>query len=129
MLYSRHQHCSILDTSTPSTSTDPPATPPYHKPSSSVATAAVDGESLSYTAALSQELVKFQQELDDQKLSVTEFKKIRDDLHRRIHDQKFAEEIMRIPEDEWEDWGGDFERPFGEGSSKSVNAKVFRVYF
>nr|GMC66575.1 ATP-dependent RNA helicase deah12, chloroplastic [Ipomoea batatas] len=110
----------------PSTSTDPPATPPYHKPSSS---AAANGESLSYTAALSQELVKFQQELDDQKLSVTEFKKIRDDLHHRIHDQKFAEEIMRIPEDEWEDWGGDFERPFGEGSSKSVNAEVFRVYF
>ncbi|XP_019194897.1 PREDICTED: uncharacterized protein LOC109188733 [Ipomoea nil] len=111
----------------PSTSTDPPATPPGHKPSSSAA--AADGESLSYTAAQSQELLKFQQELDDQKLSVTEFKKIRDDLHRRIHDQKFAEEIMRIPEDEWEDWGGDFERPFGEGSSKSVNAEVFRVYF
>lgn len=34
-----------------------------------------------------------------------------------------------MPEDEWEDWGDNFERPFGEGSSKSVTTEVFRVYF
>ncbi|KAL3616411.1 hypothetical protein CASFOL_039801 [Castilleja foliolosa] len=82
-----------------------------------------------FTELLSDEVVRLDQELKDLAVSETEFRKLQDDLHRRIHDRKVALEISKITEEEWEDWGDDFERPFGEGTSKGVNAELFRVYF
>ncbi|KAG8371369.1 hypothetical protein BUALT_Bualt13G0080500 [Buddleja alternifolia] len=82
-----------------------------------------------FTDLQSDELLKLEQELKDQIISETEFKRLKDDLHRRIHDHRLALEISRMPEEEWEDWGDNFERPFGEGSSKGVNDEIFRVYF
>lgn len=82
-----------------------------------------------FTDVLSDELLKLEQELKDQAVSEREFKKLKNDLHRRIHDHQVALEISRMPEEEWEDWGDNFERPFGEGSSKGVSNEIFRVYF
>ncbi|XP_050110115.1 E3 ubiquitin-protein ligase RSL1-like isoform X3 [Malus sylvestris] len=63
-------------------------------------------------------------------------RKAREDLERRIQDDQVAREIMRIPEEEWEESGEFFSKPFGEGSSsssasaKSVEGEsVFRLYF
>ena len=50
-------------------------------------------------------------------------------MERRLHDRKLADEISRIPEDEWEEWGDNYERPFGEGSSEEVGGEVFKIYF
>ncbi|KAK1586492.1 hypothetical protein Q3G72_003102 [Acer saccharum] len=44
----------------------------------------------------------------------------------------FAKELLSIPDDEWSEWGGNFEKPDGEGTSKSVvdgGDCEFRVYF
>lgn len=80
-----------------------------------------------------EELQKFDQESKDRLFSQAEFRKMRDNLHRRLHDQKLAEDIQRIPEDEWEEYGDNYERPYGkeeEGSSKSsITNEIFRVYF
>ncbi|CAI9105192.1 OLC1v1004063C1 [Oldenlandia corymbosa var. corymbosa] len=92
-----------------------------------------DGVSVSITDFQSEELLKIEQEIKDRKLSEVEFKRIRDDLHRRIHDKKVAEEIHRMPDDDWDEYGDNFEKPFGgEGSSSgnsNRNGEVFRVYF
>lgn len=87
----------------------------------------------SFPSFQSNELSKFEQEIRDRRLSESESKKIRDDLHRRMHDQKVAREILIIPDDEWEEWGDCYEKPFGEGSSKctvmDAEDVIFRVYF
>ena len=43
-----------------------------------------------------------------------------------------AREISAIPEKDWQQWGDNFEKPFGEGSSSSSLSReegVVRVYF
>ncbi|KAK1586267.1 hypothetical protein Q3G72_000639 [Acer saccharum] len=47
-------------------------------------------------------------------------RKTREELNRLIHDQMFAKELSSIPDDEWSEWGDNFEKPYGEGTSKSV---------
>lgn len=100
--------------------------------SSSVPAAAepqLNEESLTITDVLSDELLKLEQELGDQATSEREFQKLKNDLDRRLHDHRLALEISRMPEEDWDDWGDGFERPFGEGSSKGGNREIFRVYF
>ena len=57
----------------------------------------------------------------------------REDLARRVHDQRFAAEIAAVSDDEWADRGDYLQRPFGEGSSSASAsasaAAVFRLYF
>ncbi|XWS71332.1 hypothetical protein CRYUN_Cryun03dG0129200 [Craigia yunnanensis] len=65
----------------------------------------------------SQELSKLQQESLDHKRCLLETQKLKEDLKRRVHDEKFARRIASIPEKQWVDWGDCFERPFGEGCS------------
>ncbi|KAJ8551840.1 hypothetical protein K7X08_028283 [Anisodus acutangulus] len=60
------------------------------------------------------ELLQLEREIDDRKLSELEFRKMRDDLQRRIHDHRVPQEILRMLEDEWLDNGDNFEVPFGE---------------
>ncbi|KAA8544002.1 hypothetical protein F0562_021821 [Nyssa sinensis] len=98
---------------------------PPIQPSSSVPSDDV----FNFSDLQTEELDKFQQEIKDRLLTEAETRKIREDLYRRIHDQKVASEIHHMPEDEWEEYGDNFERPFGEGCSKNVNAEIFRVYF
>ncbi|MED6159773.1 hypothetical protein PIB30_045300 [Stylosanthes scabra] len=100
---------------------------------------------LNATTLQAQELARVQQELQDHHLSEAEARKTRLDLNRRVHDQKVAIEILRICEDDWVEWGDNFEKPFfGEGSSSNGKGNlgiddedededdedaVFRVYF
>ncbi|KAL2488878.1 zinc finger (C3HC4-type RING finger) family protein [Forsythia ovata] len=89
----------------------------------------LDDDFSNFTDLQSDELLKLEQELKDHIISETEFKKLKNDLHRTIHDHSVACEISRMPDDEWEEWGDDFEQPFGEGTSEGVNNEIFRVYF
>ncbi|KAL6276033.1 hypothetical protein ACE6H2_019634 [Prunus campanulata] len=79
-----------------------------------------------------EELIRMEQELKDGEI---EMRKAREDLNRRIHDDQVAREIKKIPEDEWQESGELFAKPFGEGSSSSSSTKrvesgsVFRLYF
>lgn len=111
----------------PSTSTAPPPNPNLLQPQPN-SSSAKDGIS-NFADVQSSELLQLEREIDDRKLSELEFRKMRDDLQRRIHDHRVAQEILRMPEDEWQDNGDSFELPFGEGSSKSEDKEVFRVYF
>ncbi|KAG8488681.1 hypothetical protein CXB51_016639 [Gossypium anomalum] len=94
----------------------------------------------------SQMLSKLQQESLDHKRCLLETQKLKEDLKRRVHDEKFARRIADMPEELWEDWGDCFERPFGEGCSKELcwdetdseidsidgvsdNEYDFRIYF
>ncbi|KZV48534.1 hypothetical protein F511_16795 [Dorcoceras hygrometricum] len=81
-----------------------------------------------FTDLQSEELLKLDQHLKDLALSETEFSRLKTDLHRRLHDHKMALEISEMSDDEWEDWGDEYEVPFGEGNSKGDNAEVFRIY-
>ncbi|XP_010043702.2 uncharacterized protein LOC104432845 [Eucalyptus grandis] len=110
----------------PSSSSPPPS------PSPQTLAPPADAASPSFAFLQSDELSRFRRELEDRELSEAEARRGREDLHRRIHDQKVATEIMTIPDDDWEDWGDEFERPFGEGSSKDRGGgrggDVFRLY-
>ncbi|XVE59770.1 hypothetical protein DITRI_Ditri05aG0073800 [Diplodiscus trichospermus] len=68
----------------------------------------------------SQELSKFQQESLDHERCVLETLNLKEDLKRRVHDEKFARQIARLPEELWDEQGDLFERPFGEGCSKQL---------
>jgi len=73
-------------------------------------------------------------EMNDRLQSERAMREARDDLNRRIHDQKMASEIFNMPVEDWEEWGDNFEKPFGEGSSSGSTMRndegpVVRVYF
>lgn len=93
-----------------------------------------DDADLKPTTLLSEELAKLEQEIKDHQQSEIEMRKMKEDLSRRMHDQKVAREILRIPEADWMEWGDNFEKPFDEGCSKrdalrSDEDTVFRLYF
>ncbi|KAK7262361.1 hypothetical protein RJT34_29930 [Clitoria ternatea] len=111
-------------------------------PSSSTAAATIqeplaidDDGALNATMLQREELARAELEMRDREQSETEMTKMREDLCRRIHDQKVAREIIAIPEGDWLEWGDNFEKPYGEGSSSSSGKRVvddgvvFRVYF
>ena len=117
----------------PSTST---STSSILEPHHTSTTTATEKSGVSSFAVLqSDELAKLVQEVKDREASELEMRRVREDLNRRIHDEKFAREILRIPEDDWKDWGDNYEKPLlGEGCSKSKpvadynNDAVFRIY-
>ncbi|KAI8015180.1 putative E3 ubiquitin-protein ligase rbrA [Camellia lanceoleosa] len=86
-----------------------------------------------FSSLQTEELEKFERECRDRIITEAEMKKAKIDLFRRIHDYKVASEIELMPDDEWEEFGENFERPFGEGSSKEganvAASETFRVYF
>lgn len=97
---------------------------------------AVDDAFLKATSVQLEEVERMEREMKDREQSEMEMRKAREDLNRRIHDQKTASEILSIPEDDWLQWGDNFEKPFGEGSSSvsksevdSDEGAVYRVYF
>lgn len=107
-----------------------------HQPSTSSAAAAAAADPVvkpqkkeEALDVLSDELLKLEQELSDQAISEREFRRLKDDLDLRLHDHRLALEISRMSDDEWDDCGDNFERPFGEGSSKGGSKEIFRVYF
>ncbi|PSR89993.1 E3 ubiquitin-protein like [Actinidia chinensis var. chinensis] len=101
----------------PSSSSTPPPPIPQNE------------DAFNFSTFQATEIAKLEQYCADLRLSESEAKRIRDDLHRRVHDRDVAHEINGMSEDEWEECGDDFERPFGEGSSNRGSNETFRVYF
>jgi hypothetical protein len=77
-----------------------------------------------FAAHLTDELAKCEQEIKDRAVSAAEARRIREDLDRRIHDDRVARQIMRIPEDDWIEWGDNYEKPFGSGEGCSNSKAV-----
>ncbi|GAB2275061.1 hypothetical protein Dimus_009830 [Dionaea muscipula] len=66
-----------------------------------------------------EEIERWQREQSDLEFCKIERRRNLEELSLRFHDQKFAEEILQIPDHEWQNYGDNYERPFGEGSSSS----------
>ncbi|KAI4305374.1 hypothetical protein L6164_028744 [Bauhinia variegata] len=87
------------------------------------------------TTLQSEQLSKLEQEIKDREQREIETRKLKEDPTRRIHDRKFAKEILTIPDDDWSEWGRYFEKPLsskGCSSSKPetlAGDAVFRLYF
>jgi hypothetical protein len=80
-----------------------------------------------FAACQSDEFDKWKQEIKDREESEAEMKRVKEELGRRFHDEKFAREILRIREDDWREWGDNYEKPLyggGEGCSKSKNVDL-----
>ncbi|XP_023638605.1 uncharacterized protein LOC17884756 [Capsella rubella] len=87
-----------------------------------------------FTSLILQDIERVDQERRDRAFGEQEMKRLKVDLDRRIHDQKFAQEIMRIPERDWSNYGADYEKPYtlGAGASSSSSSAIgnesFKVY-
>ncbi|CAN6692493.1 unnamed protein product [Malus baccata var. baccata] len=76
-------------------------------------------------ALMLEDVERFAQELEDHERTVLEMMKAKEDLSRRIHDQKFAVELRDVPEDYWAQHGRCYERPYcTDGASSSKPAVV-----
>ncbi|XP_064941873.1 E3 ubiquitin-protein ligase RSL1-like [Musa acuminata AAA Group] len=73
------------------------------------------------------ELERFHLERKDSDRCQEELRRIADDLRRCAHDERFAREILEMPEDEWEEYGDEFERPIE--AARIVDEPTFRLYF
>nr|XP_028945176.1 uncharacterized protein LOC114819736 [Malus domestica] len=72
-----------------------------------------------------EDVERFAQELQDHERTVLEMMKAKEDLSRRIHDQKFAVELRDVPEDYWAQHGEYYQRPYcTDGASSSKPAVV-----
>lgn len=78
------------------------------------------------TALMLRDMERFAQECEDQRRCKEEMKRAKEDLDRRIHDQKLARDILNVPEDEWKKSGDYYERPYGSSSSSS--SQCVRLY-
>ncbi|CAN8255020.1 unnamed protein product [Cochlearia groenlandica] len=116
----------------------PHTSSPESPPAAAIFTGADDDDADNYdfTDLILQDIARVDQERRDREIGEKETKRLRVDLDRRIHDQKFAKEIMNIPEGDWSHYGDDFEKPYSlEAASSSSSSSVaaiggesFRVY-
>lgn len=92
------------------------------QPSSSAAApnSRLNDDAPRFAFAQSEELSRLERELRDREQRAIAMRREREDLDRRIHDQRVAREILTIPDDDWCDWGENFAEPFGEGSSEGA---------
>ena len=80
-------------------------------------------------------MYRFVQELNDHEQSEAEMRKMKEDLDRRIHDQKLVVDIFNIPDQQWEKDAHNFHHPYhatmpSSSSSKELaNSEFFRLYF
>ncbi|KAL2541152.1 zinc finger (C3HC4-type RING finger) family protein [Abeliophyllum distichum] len=100
----------------------------FSPPKSELKSTTQNDKFFDFTSRQFDELHKLEQDLNDRVVSETEFKRMRDALHLRIHDHRVAREMATIPKDQWLESGERFERPYGEGSSKGRKEETFRVY-
>ncbi|XP_031400381.1 uncharacterized protein LOC116210601 [Punica granatum] len=90
---------------------------------------------LSFSSAavvMLEEMERYALERNDREQCMAEFKRMREDLDRRVYDQKFAAEITTIPEGEWQNYGDNYHKPYEAGGSSSSSSsgvsECFRVY-
>ncbi|XP_030453684.1 E3 ubiquitin-protein ligase RSL1-like [Syzygium oleosum] len=78
-----------------------------------------DGRSLA-TALMLEEMERYAREHQDRAQCEAEFRRMREDLDCRVHDLRFAAEIVGIPEEEWRNYGDFYHKPFQAGCSSSA---------
>lgn len=81
------------------------------------------GESATFSLMM-EEMERYMQEHNDRNLCKADFERMREDLDRRVYDQKFAADISRIPEVEWKCYGDNYHKPFSAGASSSSSSSA-----
>ncbi|XP_007015482.2 PREDICTED: uncharacterized protein LOC18590097 [Theobroma cacao] len=82
-----------------------------------------------YLTLLLEDIDRFEMERKDREQTEEEMRKLRNDLNRSIHDQNFSSYIMNVPEEEWKEYGDNYERPFdGNVATGVISTEGFRVY-
>ncbi|CAL8999446.1 unnamed protein product [Prunus brigantina] len=75
-----------------------------------------------------EDVERFAQEWEDHERTVSEMMKTKEELNRRIHDQKFAADLRDVPDDYWAKHGDYYERPYcADESSSSSSTKAAAV--
>uniref|UniRef100_A0A2N9FSW1 RBR-type E3 ubiquitin transferase n=1 Tax=Fagus sylvatica TaxID=28930 RepID=A0A2N9FSW1_FAGSY len=124
------------------TSTSSSSPPPPHLPND-VVTESSNDDVLDVAARLMlEDMERFVQELEDRQQSEAEMRKMKEDLDRRIHDQKFAAYILNVPDKQWELYGDNYNSPYRTSKSSSsasssssssstalIDTECFRLYF
>nr|CAD1817565.1 unnamed protein product [Ananas comosus var. bracteatus] len=86
-----------------------------------------DGGDLVFVLGLQAlELERFRQERKDSEETQAERRRVADDLRRRAHDGRFAHDILMMPDEEWDEFGDDFERPMWPGPGPGAAATARR---
>ncbi|KAK8601820.1 hypothetical protein V6N13_058504 [Hibiscus sabdariffa] len=80
-----------------------------------------------YVTLMLEDIARYETERKDMEESEEAMRKFKNDLNRSIHDQNFARYIMNVPEEEWRDYGDEYERPF-DGNVDEAGDEGFRVY-
>ncbi|PKU65242.1 uncharacterized protein LOC110101456 [Dendrobium catenatum] len=73
------------------------------------------------------ELDHYQLERRDSELCGAELRRVAEDLRCRAHDERFAREIQDMPDEDWDEYGDNFERPIELLSD--LEEMPFRLYF
>ena len=122
----------------PATSSSSP--PPPQQPNG-VVTESPNDDVLDVAARLMlEDMERFVQELEDRQQSEAEMRKMKEDLDRRIHDQKFAAYILNVPDKQWELYGDNYDSPYrtskysssassSSSSTALIDTECFRLYF
>ncbi|KAG7633384.1 Zinc finger RING-type [Arabidopsis suecica] len=90
-------------------------------------------EEFDFTSLILQDIARVDQERRDREFGEQEMKRLKVDLDRRIHDQKFAKELMNVPEGDWSKHGDNYQKPYSlsagsSSSSSAIGNESFRVY-
>lgn len=85
-------------------------------------------------AFIQSDIESYAREREDRELCEAEMRAEKEDLSRRIHDQRVADEVAALPEDYWSDYGDWYEKPYGSSSSSSSTensgaGEYLRLYF
>ncbi|TYI10220.1 hypothetical protein ES332_A09G128100v1 [Gossypium tomentosum] len=102
---------------------------PLHHPSSSldVTLSSPSDMGFDYVTLMLQDIERFEMERKEREESDEEKRRFRNDLNRSIYDQNFARYIMNVPEQEWNNYGDNYERPY-DGNMVEAQNEGFRVY-
>lgn len=101
----------------------------FHHPSSSldVTLSPPTDTGFDYVTLMVQDIERFEMERKDREKSEEEMRRFRNDLNRSIHDQSFVRCIMNVPEQEWNNYGDNYEKPY-DGNVVEAQNEGFRVY-
>lgn len=76
-----------------------------------------------------QELERYHTEKKDHELQEMEIRRLTFDARLREYDEKFAREIDEMPDDDWDEYGDDFEKPVDPSPSKNPSSIPLEVCF
>lgn len=110
---------------------------PNPNPSSSAAPAShsedvadADDDDLSLVFRLqAQELERYQTEKKDHQMQELEIQRLTHDARLRDYDERFAREIDEMSDEDWDEYGDNFEKPIDPTSSKNPTSVSVLVRF